>query len=120
MTRPVVPLILGLGSLLIPVGFAFIDPVKDESPLFQQVGLFVGVWLAFLLAGGSLVVAGWWKRRVELEAAGYVLASTGAIIYAMTAFAVAGWRAWTSGVLIATMAGGQIGRAVAAMRGRPA
>jgi hypothetical protein len=115
--RPLVPLVLGVGTLITPIGFFVIDPAHEQAPVYRSLGLFSATWHAFFVVGALLIIAGWYERRIDYEAAGYVISATGACIYVIAAFAVRGWAAWTAGVLILTLAGAQIGRAVSMMRG---
>lgn len=115
--RPLVPLLIALGTLGTSIGFALIPPAHNEAPIYRAVGLVAIVWHLFFVAGGVLILVGWYRRRVDVEAAGYVISATGAMVYVIAAFSIRGWAAWTAGCLITTLAGGQIGRALSAIRG---
>lgn len=116
--RHVTPLILGLGSVLAPLGFILIPEAHQQSRIFQHIGYFSLFWHVFLIIGGVMILYGWWKRRIDIEAAGYVMSSTGAFFYTIALFTIAGWGAWFSALLIGSLAGGEISRAWAAIRGR--
>lgn len=115
--RPLVPLLLALGTLGTSIGFALIPSAHNDAPIYQSVGLIVVTWHLFFVIGGAMILVGWYRRRVDLEAAGYVISATGAMVYVIAAFSIRGWAAWTAGCLITTLAGGQIGRALSAIRG---
>jgi hypothetical protein len=116
--RPYVPLVLGAGTIVTPLGFVLLAPARDSAPVFQSVGWLALGWHIILATGGVLILSGWLCRRSDLEAAGYVAASTGAFFYAAAAFYVRGWAAWTGGCLIATLAGAELGRALSTIKGR--
>lgn len=111
---------LGAACVAAPVGFALIPSAHVDSPVYQEVGLWVIAWQAMLLVGGLAILVGWWTRQLEREAFGYILAAVGSLEYVAALVLIRGWRAWVAGVLVVGFAGGMLGRAHAAYTGRRA